>query len=443
MGGLPGWAPGRAFGAWNGARMLSTKRMNQSTVPADSGRGSGFRVAFFHRSRVFGGAEESLLTNANEFLRRGLEVVVICSLDGAVADRLREAGLQVRRLLPRSHFRARQHSLLRRVSDSVECRSQSRNSSLAGRVVELVIRAELAGLDAALRDLKPSVFYSNMCAGGDHPFLKRAARLGIPTVSHQRVTPPVWTGRRVVREANAFCDWFVSNSAWTRLAWLDCGLRAERHDVVYNTILKPRAAKESLRERLSLGPDAKLIASLGRLEPTKRFDDGIRAFAEVAGRFPEWHLLIMGDGAERAQLEQVASAAAPGVAERIHFLGSVPQAASCLEQVEVLLHPTPAEHFGRVIAEAMLAGATVIGHASGGVTEMVEDGITGHLFQDARSMRDCLERVMTHGPDAAMRDRASRHIEKLCGPDNAEILTRLIESTGGKRQTFAVQHEHI
>ncbi|MGH8020015.1 MAG: glycosyltransferase, partial [Opitutaceae bacterium] len=346
-------------------------------------------MAFFNRTRVFGGAEESLLANAKEFLRRGLEVVVICSLDGVVAGRLSEAGLKVRRLLPRNDFRARRHSLLRRVSDSIECRAKAKDSDLAMRVAELACRAETSRLLVALRELKPSVFFANMCVSADHSFLRCASRLGIPSVSHQQVTPVAWTGRRVVSEANAMCEWFVSNSEWTRRAWVNSGLRSERHEVAYNMIVKPPPANESLRDRLSLGRDSKLIVSVGRLDPTKKFDDGIRAFAEVAPRFPGWHYVIIGDGEERTRLGQLASVS--GAGERIHFPGWLLRADSYLEQIDVLLHPTPAEHFGRVVAEAMLAGATALGHASGGVTEMIDDGVTGHLFHDERSMRDCLE----------------------------------------------------
>ncbi|BET68979.1 hypothetical protein ASA1KI_38970 [Opitutales bacterium ASA1] len=292
------------------------------------------------------------------------------------------------------------------------------------RLGELPVRAERRLLLRVLAQARPNVFYANMAASGDAPFLRAAAGLGTATISHQRVTPPVFAGRRLLQEANGDCDLFVSNSQWTRSEWIRAGLRADRHEVIYNAIARPHPTSESLRGRLGLPTSAKLIVSVGRLDPQKDFARGVRVFSRIAARYPDWHYVVIGEGEARVELERLRSAS--DLRDRVHLAGEVKNAASFLSQAEVFLHPTTEEHFGRVVAEAMLAGTLAIGHASGGVKEMVEHERTGLLFEDDASLERVLDRAVRGSVAEDMRENAARAIADLCGPANAERLASLV-----------------
>ncbi len=73
-------------------------------------------------------------------------------------------------------------------------------------------------------------------------------------------------------------------------------------------------ARRAARDALRLNPDATIALCLGALSPEKRVDVAIEAMT----RLPDLDLVVVGDGPERARLEAIAVAAAPG---RVHFLG--------------------------------------------------------------------------------------------------------------------------
>ncbi len=393
-------------------------------------------IAFFHRTDVWGGAEESLLFNATDFLARGLPVVVLCSVPGPVAGRLRQRGLVVVETLGPRAAGVHHTRLGRRLAASLECRLNHLGTPAALRCAAWVGGRERRALAHALERIRPAVLYANMSASGDFHFLHLAASLGIGTISHQRVTPPVWTGARLTQAANRFCDHFVSNSEWTRGRWVAAGLRQDRHDVIHNAIPRVARATTSFRARLGLPDAARLIVSVGRLDPTKDFDHGIEAFAAIAGRFPDWHHVLLGEGSERPRLEALVRG--HGLARRIHFAGEVPDAAAFMHQFDLLLHPTREEHFGRVVAEAMLHELPVIGHASGGSLEMIEEGIGGYLFREPAELSGLLAGVIETGVDADLRRRARTRIEALCGPANSDRLAAVVDEVAGRRAATEV-----
>src|SRR3546814_9730737 len=70
--------------------------------------------------------------------------------------------------------------------------------------------------------------------------------------------------------------------------------RARAH-VIPNPVSAPATAAP--------GDRPTVIAGVGRLIPQKGFDLLIRAFATVAGQFPQWNLVIWGEGDERTRLQ--------------------------------------------------------------------------------------------------------------------------------------------
>src|SRR3546814_20658071 len=90
--------------------------------------------------------------------------------------------------------------------------------------------------------------------------------------------------------------------------------RAESAVMQTRDILEGRPQSARRREHVSLNPVSApaaaapgdrptVIAGVGRLIPQKGFDLLIRAFATVAGQFPQWNLVIWGEGDERTRLQ--------------------------------------------------------------------------------------------------------------------------------------------
>ncbi len=144
-------------------------------------------------------------------------------------------------------------------------------------------------------------------------------------------------------------------------------------------------AKKSPRIRRELGlEDKKVIVSVGRLVHRKGQDFLIEALPIIAQSVPNVHLLLVGEGPYRSELEKRANSL--GVRERITFIGRV-QYAELPEYIcagDIFAMPSRSrlaglevEGLGIVYLEASACGLPVIGGVSGGAPDAVIEGETG------------------------------------------------------------------
>jgi glycosyltransferase involved in cell wall biosynthesis len=131
------------------------------------------------------------------------------------------------------------------------------------------------------------------------------------------------------------------------------------------------------RARLGVAAEAYLVVGFGRLVPIKGFDLLVEALPSLRAGVPSARLLLVGDGPERATLEQ--RAAALGVADRLHVTGVVADVVTPLAAADVLAAPSRNEGMGRALVEAMALGVPVVGAAVGGIPAVVVDGECGRL----------------------------------------------------------------
>lgn len=119
---------------------------------------------------------------------------------------------------------------------------------------------------------------------------------------------------------------------------------------------------------------------VGRLVELKGVDRIIKAFANASRTVPDAALVVVGDGPERARLQQLA--AHEGVADRIRFEGQQQgrdlMAWYVLGQLLVLA--SDSETYGAVVNEALLAGMPVLCSSAAGAAELIHDGHNGHVF---------------------------------------------------------------
>lgn len=120
--------------------------------------------------------------------------------------------------------------------------------------------------------------------------------------------------------------------------------------------------------------DADLLI-VGTLEPRKNQAYALEIVAAAARRGRKLSLTIAGDGPDRSALEAMAGTL--GIADRVHFLGFVPDAAQLFSRHRGCLHVAHMESFGIVLIEAMSRGLPVFAPAVGGIPEVFEDGVEG------------------------------------------------------------------
>lgn len=148
------------------------------------------------------------------------------------------------------------------------------------------------------------------------------------------------------------------------------------------------------RADIGLPENGTVITMVGRLHPVKAHHLGIRAFAEIAPRFPDLRLVVVGDGVERANLERLANEL--GVSSRIHLLGFRDDIPDILTLSDIFLLPSRSEALPVSVIEAMRAGLPVIASRVGALPELVEDGESGILTEagDVIGLSKALQRLL-------------------------------------------------
>jgi phosphatidylinositol alpha-1,6-mannosyltransferase len=135
-----------------------------------------------------------------------------------------------------------------------------------------------------------------------------------------------------------------------------------------------------LRERYGIASKS-LILTVNHLHPRKRIELLLQAMPAILARYPQTLALIVGQGAEEANLRSLA--AQLGLADKVIFAGFVPdeELAAYYAAADVYAHTGRAESFGLSVLEASAAGLPVVAVNEGGPREIVVEAETGFLVE--------------------------------------------------------------
>lgn len=160
---------------------------------------------------------------------------------------------------------------------------------------------------------------------------------------------------------------------------IEHGLDRRRVRVIPNGVDYERFAQATPVDLSSEGvpAEARVAVFVGRLDPQKAPEQWLRAFAELAERFPDLHTVLVGDGPLRSALQ--AQAAAAGLQTRVHFLGRRNDVPGLLRRADCFVLTSRWEGMPNVLLEAMAAGRPCVATAVEGVTELLRPRETGWL----------------------------------------------------------------
>ena len=167
------------------------------------------------------------------------------------------------------------------------------------------------------------------------------------------------------------------------------------------TVPNPYVTDEMLADPAPREPGPPRLVAAGRMVRQKRFDNLLRAFAQV--KHPGARLTILGDGPLRASLERLAHTL--GIADRVAMPGYVGDIIPSLRQSDLFVLSSDYEGLPGVILEALACNVPVATTESffaarellGGVSSCAVVPI-GDPLALAGAIDDCLER-MGQGPD--------------------------------------------
>ncbi|MBI4004305.1 MAG: glycosyltransferase family 4 protein [Candidatus Omnitrophica bacterium] len=174
------------------------------------------------------------------------------------------------------------------------------------------------------------------------------------------------------------------------------------------------AAQARLRTQLGLPEAAVVVGTMARLVASKGVDHLIRSFAHVRIAVPAAHLLIIGDGEERAALERLAKVS--GLDGRVHFAGTLPQTQLALSLMSVFVFlPAEQEGFGLSLLEAMASGRPIVAvRRGGGAPWVLDDSGIGALVEpdDPAALGQAVAQVLRNGEAACRQAGQARAIVK-------------------------------
>ena len=182
---------------------------------------------------------------------------------------------------------------------------------------------------------------------------------------------------------------------------------ALENSVDYKRFTNVSISKEEAKKMLGVPPDVFVFGTIARLAPTKGLSYLIEAFQEVKKHKPSAHLVLLGDGQCRAELEEQVSNTM--CSDSVHFLGHRSNIEQLLKGMDVFVLSSVAEGMPLVILEAMAAGIPCIATRVGGIEEVINSDEIGTLIPSKDS--EALAKAMINMGEAS-KEKLEQYTEK-------------------------------
>lgn len=344
------------------------------------------RILHTEWSLGWGGQEIRILAEMKAFRELGVEMEIACRQDSRIGEAAGKAGFTVHPLPFAGRFNLKTILGLRRL-----------------------VRA--GGF--ALLHTHSSI--DSWCGG-------LAGRLfGIPVVRSRHLSSTVRPGFNARLVYDWLPDAVISSGRHIRDHLVDaCHCRAEKHFSVPagadHRRFAPDADAAAVRTQFALDAAGPVVGIVAVLRSWKGHRVLFEACARILAAFPGLRLLVVGDGPLSEHLP--GWAAELGLAGHAIFAGHRDDVPACMKAMDVCVLPSlKNEATSQVMPQAMLVGTPVICSSAGGLTEVVQDGVTGRVVPPgdaaalAATLLDCLQnREKTAALAAAARQHALAHL---------------------------------
>ncbi|MDE7359296.1 MAG: glycosyltransferase, partial [Lachnospiraceae bacterium] len=172
------------------------------------------------------------------------------------------------------------------------------------------------------------------------------------------------------------------------------------------------------------GVREKRIVSVGRMDANKNHEMQLRAFAALKDKYPDYTLVIYGDGELRSHIEE--TAAELGIGGRVFLPGVVQDVAARIEQASLFLLTSYSEGVSNALIEALALGLPVIATdvPSGGTEELMKDGVNGLVIPagDQGALVRAMDRILGDADYADRLGREAARIQERLAPERVNPL---------------------
>ena len=195
------------------------------------------------------------------------------------------------------------------------------------------------------------------------------------------------------------------------------------------TNFRPGKVAPAIYEKFGISKDKQKVLYVGRIDPEKRVETVIRAFKRARSFVPNTELIIVGDGVDKARLEQMYA----GDDADIKFLGRVlpPDLYELYRIGDVFVTASEIETQGIVLIEAAAVGLPLIAVDGGAVKEVCIDGRNGFLCRprDEEQISEAIVKLL--GDDKLCKKFSGASLEIAKEHDFETTLDRFINIYDG------------
>jgi glycosyltransferase involved in cell wall biosynthesis len=300
------------------------------------------RILHLDDGRGWRGGQQQVSFLLGQQVAAGHQAALVCPPGAPLGRWAREQGMTVHEIPMRGEFDLRAVASIRRLGQAMSAQVVHAHTSHAHTLTLLATGGEQRPLRVVSRRLTKIP--------------------GRTLVAHWKYGPAV--------------DLFVAVSHAVRRDLVAGGVDPDGVVVAASAIDPQRFAEPAPRAEvlaaLGLPADARLVGTLGSLVPQKSQKDLVAAFSLLAEGWPDLHLVILGEGELRLQLEtQVQSL---GLTGRVHLPGFREDAGDLLPHWDLAVLPSLYEGMPNAILDALAAAVPVVATPAGGAAEVLLPG---------------------------------------------------------------------
>ena len=268
------------------------------------------------------------------------------------------------------------------VPEGVDRRALGLAAASTGRISGMASNLRRVwALRRLIRKLRPHVVLGMMTTASVLSILA-ARRMSTRVIATEHTHPPsqmlapMWETLRRKTYPRAHAVVALTSGTAT---WLEQHVPGSKVTVIPNSVRWPMEVGEPVIEPPARDGRKRVLA-VGRLHPHKGFDILLRAFAQLVDHFPDWDLVILGEGDEREALHaQIEDAK---LEERVSLPGRVGNLSAWYEQSDLYVLSSRVEGLSNTLIEAMASGLPVIAFdCETGPREIIRHGIDGVLVE--------------------------------------------------------------
>lgn len=239
----------------------------------------------------------------------------------------------------------------------------------------------MIALRRAIRTFSPDVILSflphvNVAA------IIAARGLGVPVVVSERIYPPAMplgSGLEMLRRLTYPQATAVVVQTERARHWLaECCPRATGWTIPNPVVYPLPEGEPKVAPNSVVVTERRLVLGAGRLDEQKGFEQLLAAFGEVAHRFPDWDLVILGEGPQRDRLE--AQRMALELSGRVHLPGRIGNLGQWYARADLFVMSSRFEGFPNTLVEAMAQGLPAVSFdCETGPADIIRDDVDGYL----------------------------------------------------------------